>query len=253
MQKRMEDPGKEMRKSPRSSGRQGQHKSRKRNLKKISQWIKKNPLKIAALFFIGAIIYVSVLFYNYEEDQIITNDSIYNDKMVKGILVPMRILSELSAISIQLGTIKSSVSLQELKKGYKVSPANMINCGSTTLSDPSAFIITLIQERLYVTASFKHIFNEKIIGSVNNAEWSFLSENITDIRTDDYSFEVLDNTGNVIFNMQFAEPDILSVNGYFIGAECIYVISDNSIYSNLKTGNYIERALPEIKRIKKIW
>ena len=222
-------------------------------LKSIAKWVKKNPLKIAASLFIGAIIYISVLFYNYEEGNVIKNENVVNNKIVRGILVPMRILSEMSTVSVDFGKTKNSVSLQQLKQGYEISPTGIGHCANDmNLSKPSKFIIYLVEDRLYVTTNFIGISDDSIIGSVNKKDWTFLSKNISAIRTDDYSFEVSDSRRNVIFNMQFIEPDILSIHGYFIGAECIYIVNDNGIYSDTKTGNYIERALPEIKKIKRI-
>ncbi len=53
--------------------------------------------------------------------------------------------------------------------------------------------------------------------------------------------------------MRFTKPDLLVIQGYFISADCIYVAAENKIYSDHKVGNYIEKALPEIRQIKKLY
>ncbi len=53
--------------------------------------------------------------------------------------------------------------------------------------------------------------------------------------------------------MQFTKPDLLVIQGYFISSDCIYVAVEHKIYSDYKAGNYIEKALPEIRQIKKIY
>ncbi len=56
-----------------------------------------------------------------------------------------------------------------------------------------------------------------------------------------------------MFNMRFTDPDLLVIQGYFISSDCIYVAAENRIYSDHKAGNYIEKALPEISQIKKLY
>lgn len=235
------------------------HKKRKTPiLHRLSAWVKKNPLKIAAFLFVGSIIYISVLFYNYEENFGSQKEAVSNNKTIRGILLPMRILSEISAITVNFGGIKIPLTLEELKRGHKISPVNLKNCGSQPVdagkgrNDPADFTITLIDDRIYVNAAFVSTVDGQIIGRVNHKEWSFLSTNISSVRSDDYSFEVSDNRGNINFSMQFTEPDVLTIRGCFIGADCIFVVHDNTVYADVKTGNYLNRAKSEITKIKKI-
>lgn len=240
--------------TPHHSRRHKKHaKSKKPFLSGVYKWIKRNPLKLVSFFFLVVLIYISVLFYGYEEDDMASIEEISNSTTVKGILLPKRLLSEAGTVFIKIGKTKHPVSLEELNQGYQVSPMKMADCGNySELSDSTKFTLSLSEDRLFVTANFRYLLNGIVIGSVNQKEWVYLSEKISDTRTDDYSFELSDDKGNVIFTIQFIEPDTVSVQGYFVGTDCIYVINNNGIYSEVKSGNYIERILPEIKKIKKI-
>ncbi|MEO6329523.1 MAG: hypothetical protein ABIO55_11345 [Ginsengibacter sp.] len=249
--------------SKQSSGEET-HKRRRRHtrhkkdgksiVKDIAKWLKKHPLKVAAFIFVGFIIYLSFLFYNYDNYNPTSNEIVSNNKVVRGILLPMRLLSEISEIYLDFGKTQLSVSIDQLKAGYKVSPMSIAHCSNNIKpGDPSDFIIYLVEDRIYISTNFKDLYDDKIIGSVNKKDWTFLSKNISAVRTDDYSFEVFDRKENVIFAMQFKEPGIISIQGYFIGEECIYILNDDGAYSDTKTGNYVERVLPQIKNIKKIW
>jgi len=199
------------------------------------------------------LIYISVLFYGYDEDDTDSIEEVSNNTAVKGILLPSRLLGEAGTVFIKFGKTKNPVSLEELNQGYQVSVMKMTGCGNYSgLSDSTKFTISLSEGRLFVNANFRYLLNGTVIASVNQKEWVYVSEKISETRTDDYSFELSDDKGNVIFTVQFIEPDTLSVQGYFVGEDCIYVINNDGIYSEVKSGNYIERISPQIKKIKKI-
>jgi hypothetical protein len=207
------------------------------------------------LFSIGIIIYLSVLFYAYDVNVLKKSRNISNSKnLVKGLLLPKKILNKNSHILLQFGNIESSVSLENLRRGIGMSPMSLTNCEKIKNGkDPINFFIFLEMDRLYVTTNFRELANDEIIGTVNKKHLKVLSGNLFAFSSEDNFFEVLDGQENVVFNMRFTKPDLLVIQGYFISADCIYVAAENKIYSDHKVGNYIEKALPEIRQIKKLY
>ncbi len=232
-----------------------QKKSLRHNLRRIYGWIKNNPLKTMAFFSIGIIIYLSVLFYAYDVDILNSSEDILNSKiLVKGLLLPKEILNENSQVLLQFGSLESSLSLEKLRRGIAISPMSLANCEKVKKrKDPTKFFIFLEGDRLYVSTSFLELTNDEIIGTINKEHLKVSSGNLSAFRSEDNLFEVLDGQENVVFNMQFTKPDLLVIQGYFISSDCIYVAVEHKIYSDYKAGNYIEKALPEIRQIKKLY
>lgn len=234
-------------------------KTKKLTFKRFSKWIKRNPSKTIAFFSVGLIIVLTVLFYLYDKEMLTTNEVRSNNinsnhkEPVKGILLPVSLVSESSPVLINFGKITSPVSLEELRGGYTVSPQKLIHCGrGEEIEDRTKFTIYLVEDRLYVTADFRNLLSDEIAGSINQKQWTLLTKSLSGFHSDDNSFQVSDAQGNITFNMQFNQPDSLSIQGYFIGKECVYVVGQNTIYSEAKVGNYIERAMPEIKEVNKL-
>jgi len=236
------------------------HKHRRKpKVKKLSfkfflKWIKRNPSKTIAFLSSILIIVLTVLFYLYSHEMLTTtrvsskNISSNNKNLMNGILLPVSLVSESSPVLINFGKITSSVSLEDLRHGYMISPQKLINCGiEAQTEDQTKFTIYLVEDRLYVTTDFRNLLDEGIAGSVDQRQWTLLTKSLSGFHSDDNSFKVSDTQGNVIFNMQFNQPDSLLIKGYFVGKECVYVIGHNSTYSDAKVGNYIEKAMPEIK------
>jgi hypothetical protein len=240
--------------------RSSRHRSQSRNRKKLSfkrirRWIKKNPSKTIAIFSIAIIVGITVSFYFYNLE-LIPTDIRPNVKRpdkknpVKGILIPVTLITESSSLTIRFGTITKSVSLKELRKGYSISPQNLINCTVPKgTGDRTKFTILLVEDRLYVNAVFKNLSGEETIASTNQKRFTIAPRNLSAFYSDDNSFKIYDEQGNINFHTEFNEPDSLSITGYFIGSECVYVVGHNAIYSYARMGNYIERIMPEIKRL----
>ena len=178
------------------------------------------------------------------------NISSNNKNPVKGILLPVSLVSESSPVLISFGKTTNSVSLEELRRGYTLSPQKLIHCGREEgIEDYTKFTIYLVEDRLYVTTDFRNLLNDEIAGSINKKQWAIFTKSLSGFHSDDNSFQVSDAQGNITFQMEFNEPDSLSIQGYFIGKECIYVVGHNTTYSDAKVGNYIERVISEIKEV----
>ena len=242
--------------SHRSHKHRRKSKTKKLSFKFFSKWVRRNPSKTIAFFSSGLIIVVTVLFYLYSHEMLTTtrvsskNIGSNNKNQIKGILLPVSLLSESSPVLINFGKITSSVSLKDLRRGYMMSPQKLINCGrEAQTEDQTKFTIYLVEDRLYVTTDFRNLLDDGIAGSINQRQWTLLNKSLSGFHSDDNSFQVSDMQGNIIFNMQFNRPDSLLIQGYFIGKECLYVIGHNTTYSDAKVGDYIERAMPEIKAV----
>ncbi len=240
--------------APRRSRRSSRSlKSKKKySFKRLRKWMKKHPSKAIAIFSVGLIIILSISFYIYDMDMLTAGEvRPENKNPIKGVLLPVELVSESSPLTIKFGATSRTVSLKELRKGYVISPQKMINCApGNPVEDRTRFILSLIEDRLYVNANFNDITgNEKIAGA-DGKHWTIRPKKASAFYSDDNSFKVYDTQGNINFNMQFEQPDVLIIEGYFSGAECIYVAGSGANFSDAKTGNYIERLMPEIKRLK---
>ncbi|MBA2563057.1 MAG: hypothetical protein H0V14_09135, partial [Chitinophagaceae bacterium] len=144
-------------------------------------------MKTIALFSIGIIIYLSVLFYAYDVNVLKKSKNISNSKnLVKGLLLPKKILNKNSYIRLQFGNIESSVSLENLRRGIAMSPMSLTNCEKIKNGkDPTNFFIFLEMDRLYVTTNFRELANDEIIGTVNKKHLKVLSGNLFAFSSED--------------------------------------------------------------------
>ena len=243
-----------------SRNRSRRHRSRSKNKKKLSvkrirRWIKRNPSKTIAVFSIAVIVAITVSFYFYNIE-LIPSDIRPTVKRpnkknpIKGILLPVTLITESSSLIIKFGTIARSVSLKELRQGYTISPQNLVNCAiQDRREDRTKFTILLVEDRLYVNATFTNLSNNEVVAVTDQKHFTTLPKNLSGFYSDDNSFKVYDTQGNISFNMEFNAPDSLSILGYFIGEDCVYVIGRNTAFSDAKIGDYVERTIPEIKRL----
>ncbi len=217
-------------------------------------WFRNNPLKAIAFFSLGIIIYLSALFYSYDVNILKKSKSILTSKnLVKGLLLPKKFLNKNKPILLQFGNSEVSLSLENLRRGIAVSPLRLTNCEKIkNHNDPTNFFIFLEMDRLYVSTSFKELVSDESIASVNKRHLKILSGDLFAFSSEDNFFEVQDGQENVVFNMQFTNPGLLLIQGYFVSSNCVYVAVDNKIYSFNKSENYIEIALSEIRHIKKL-
>ncbi len=230
-------------------------KTYRHKIRRISAWIKNNPLKTTAFFSAGITIYLTVLFYAYDVDILNNSEDILNSKIaIKGLLIPEEILNRNNQVVLRFGNIENSFSLDKLRGGIAISPATLTNCEKVKKrKDPVKFFVFLEGDRLYVNTTFIELANDEIIGTVNKKHLKVSSGNLSSFHSEDNFFEVLDAEENVVFNMRFAKPGLLIIQGYFISSNCIYVAAENKIYSDHKAENYIEKASPEIRQIKKLY
>ena len=87
------------------------------------------------------------------------------------------------------------------------------------------------------------------MAATDQKHFTIRPKNLSGFYSDDNSFKVYDTQGNINFNMEFNAPDSLSIQGYFVGKDCVYVIGSNTVFSDAKIGDYVERTIPEIKRL----
>jgi len=230
----------------------GHKKSKKSTYNRISKWAKKNPSKAIAVFSVGVIVLLTVLFYLYNVEMLTETPITPPDKSpVKGILLPVAIVSESRPVQIGFGKIIRSVTLEELRHGYTISPETMFDCkGEKTAEDRTKFILLMLEDRLYINAEFRDPLSDEVAATINKKDWKGLAKNSAGFFSDDNTFQVSNIKGNIIFNMRFNEPDTLLVEGYFSSEKCVYVIGNNTVYSDRKEGNYVEKVSNEIKKLK---
>ena len=75
----------------------------------------------------------------------------------------------------------------------------------------------LKNDRLYVSAIFKHFRNSELIGIINYDYWALYKDNIANFTSDDQSLKVIDKQNNVVFDIQFVVPNTVVINGYNVG------------------------------------
>ncbi len=251
-----EKPGeKSNRRSLKSHRSSKQKKGFRHSIRLVNVWIKNNPLKTIAFFSIGIIIYLTVLFYLYNVDNLNNSEDILISKIeIKGLLIPQEVLNRNKQVVLRFGDTENSFSLEKLKEGIAISPVSLTNCEKVKKrKDPLKFFIFLEDDRLYVNTTFIELASGEIIGTVNKKHLRVSSGNLSSFHSEDNFFEVLDAEENVVFNMQFTKPGLLVIQGYFISSNCIYVTGENKIYADHKAENYIEKASREINQIKKLY
>lgn len=223
--------------------------------KKTKRWIRSNPLKTIAIFSVALIIYVTIMFYMNNVDVLNTNEAVVNPKYkIKGLLVPDIYLLEKTPLYLQLGSYKTTLALDQLKHGVAISPMALSTCETIKRRrDPTKFFIFLEGKRLFASTSFRDIESEEILGNVNKQHLKLFSEEHATYHSEDKFIEVLDAGENVVFNMQFSEPGHIRLQGYFISSSCVYIATGDSLYAFQKSGTYVQQALPEIRKINKIY
>jgi hypothetical protein len=229
-------------------------KRRQLFFKNLLKWLKKNRSKWIAILAIPFIIIITILFYLYSRRNLgeheIELQKADNKNPIKGILLPMELITESDPVTIRFGTITKSVSLNELREGYVISPENLITCEVQTKAiSQTKFIIYLVENRLYVNATFVNLKTSEAIAATDKTNWTLLPKSGSKFYSDNSSFKIYDKEGNINFDMKFNGKDSLNIKGYFIGRECVYIIGSNIEYSDSKAGNYIEKVVPQIKEL----
>jgi hypothetical protein len=229
-------------------------KSRQLFFKSLLKWLKKNRSKWLAILAIPFIIIITVLFYLYSKRNLTEREiellKANGKDPIRGILLPMELITESDPVTIKFGTITKSVSLNELREGYVVSPENLVTCEQEIKTkNQTNFIIYLVENRLYVNAKFVNLKSSEVIAATDKRNWILLPKFGSKFYSDNSSFKIYDTDGNINFYMKFNGKDSLSIKGYFIGNECVYIIGSNTEYSDAKAGNYIERFVPRIKEL----
>lgn len=195
------------------------------------------------------------MFYLYNIDLLNTSDDVVNPKYpFKGLLIP-KVSKDSGRLTVRFGSMLSAFSIEQLKKGVAISPLFLTNCESLRKgNDPTKFFIFLEDDRLFVSTGFSDLESEEILGNVNRHHLKLFSEEHASFHADNNFLEILDARDNVIFSMQASNAGIITIQGYFISPQCVYIAAGNFLYAHPKSGTFhIQQALPEIKQIRKIY
>lgn len=183
---------------------------------KLTPWgkIKKYSKQLyTILVVIGTFIGWYFLKDSFHKDFASEHTKFQEEKFIKGILIPDKIIYADKSIDIAFGSVTFTQDIEELSKGFEL--YDKLKC--LWEHKPVKFWLSLVNNRISVTATFKDIQKGEIVGILENNHWSLVKANLFNYWDTDTFLEVLDNAGNVIFSLQFIEPRTIKVRGYFMG------------------------------------
>ncbi|MBV8389896.1 MAG: hypothetical protein JO080_08870, partial [Mucilaginibacter sp.] len=177
------------------------------------------------------------------------HDKYIEQNFVKGILVPDLILNN-HILKFYSGTNMSAYSKESLLQGVVHDPNVM---GVDEIA-PLNISFKLIGDRLYIYSVFKDFDNENVIGTIDSNSYMLKSSNFFNFKSDDRRLEVYDNKNDVVFSIQFEEPNLIRFKGYVVGKTACLVSTDNNLEVFYKSSpNYRMEARSAIDKIPRIF
>lgn len=176
-----------------------------------------------------------------------------NEPIIRGILIKDYNKNGFAIVGIS-GYIFSCFR-NDLDRGIDIFNPVFSGCGLDT-----HLILAVKNERMYVSAEFKDLQKEELIGSIEFNHWKLYKPNMLDFNNDDEKLEVKDKQNHIVFSIKYESYGIY-ISGYFIGPSSIIVLPNDPKKSKSKNPlcltkldpNWKQKALDEISVIQSIF
>jgi len=202
--------------------------------------------------FGGIVMIIGFLTFFYEmpfkKNFATPHDKYVEQNFVRGILVP-KLISDQYLIKFYCGSNMAAYTKESLLQGVVYDP-NVVGIDEAV---PLNISFKLMGDRLYIYSEFKDFDNENVIGTIDSNSYMLKSSNFFNFKSDDRRLEVYDNKNDVVFSIQFEEPNFIRFRGYVVGKTACLVSTDAGLKIFMKSNpNYKTEgrlAIDEIPRI----
>jgi hypothetical protein len=136
---------------------------------------------------------------------------------IKGLLLKTK--NPYQPIGVAMGNYAYVIPLINFNYGVVLPMVQGQECGN--------IIFGIKDGRLYVSAEFKDLQKEEIIGIINFNHWKLYKPNFFDFKDDDTRLQVWDKQNNIVFALEYIVEGgvhFVNVNGYFINTASISVL-----------------------------
>ncbi len=188
----------------------------------------------------------------------VKKQSLRDEMYTSGLYIPTKILNQYSNLIICLGYsnnnsfgLMESIPLGLLKDTAIFTARRLVIMPGG--DGPFGLKFLLKKDRLYVSTTFVDI-DGKYVGKMEFNKWEAKKTKISYCHcTEKDNIEIIDENNYVLFNMRYMEPNIIVINGYFVGDNGIQVYNDGDAYGCIRqTPNCKDNAIEKIKKIKKL-
>lgn len=211
--------------------------------------------------FIIFLTVISALFVLRDQihDLITPREKLWKEKVyLNGIRIPNSVFEENQPIFLFFGQNATSnfglgtgrqYSIEQLEDTIDLSQEKTPLVIMPGGGGPFGLKLLLKGRRLYVGETFKDI-DDKYVGRMNFTEWELKSSKISNYHDGDDNMEIIDDNGYVLFNMRYQYPNIIIINGYFVGDNSVQVANDKSFAGfNRALPDYKQQAIEQIRKI----
>jgi hypothetical protein len=176
-----------------------------------------------------------------------------NYPLIKGI--PIKDLKKQPYLFVFISGYIFTCFAEDLYRGVDIFNPIFSGCSSVHL------ILGVRDNRLYISADFKALENEEIIGSIRFNHWELYKPNVLNFNdSNPEKLEIKDKQNNIVFSISY-ETNGVWIGGYFIGNESIIVMpndpkkskSINPLCVQKTVPNWKQKALEEIILIKSVY
>lgn len=230
-----------MAKDNRHKGKSNQQRKRLRLEKKIRQQAKQNIsdppsiiVKKGIRFFKGGywvitlIVTIAALIFLPEQcRQFLKSkkERFEEETVLKGILIPEKLLKMNSQINVQLGSSTFGKDISAFEEGFVVSNLG-VNLAGTA---PFDLKLKIIAGRIYVSTLLRYIEDSEPIVFLDYGRWKFIKRNVIDYTDSDSTLKVVDKKNNIVLDLKYIYPNTIKIKGYCIGQKYITVASDTNL------------------------
>jgi hypothetical protein len=136
-------------------------------------------------------------------------------------------------IHVQAGSSLFDVTAQELALGLPILCPGIVDD-----KNPKCYIKAIARDnRLFFYCIFKDYLLDTEIGVMEYDHWKLYTDNIRGFEPGEYSLEVRDKHGNIVFSIQYYEAlNLIKINGYFLTDKAIYVFNSYKDFKELLPG-----------------
>lgn len=156
-----------------------------------------------------------------------------------GIRISQNVIDKSTLIFVNYGTGIMGIPIANLRSGVAIA--------GPILNPPFDLRVRLSGDRILITATFRYIENNQLIGKMIDNQWE-AKNNIYKYHDTDDNLEILDPSGYVMFNMRYEFPNAIIISGYSVNEDIIWVVNGNSLQTfDLKDKENAIKAIAKIK------